>query len=141
MGYLGWRGRRQVQCNSQSDDPEQFRGKSFFFFFPSLISNHQRQEETSLPRGISWRGAFEVGGVCGATQPGVKRVLDLNPDIKEAVHGCHRSIDASYQPLVVGPRGLRGPRENVSVLLHSTIEPLKLKEGSSSYCLFLLKCK
>lgn len=34
MGYLGWRGRRQVQCNSQSDDPEQFTGRSFSFFFP-----------------------------------------------------------------------------------------------------------
>lgn len=36
-------------------------GDLFSFFFPSPISNHQRQEETSRPWGLSWRAAFEVG--------------------------------------------------------------------------------
>lgn len=33
------------------------------------------------------------------------------------------------------------PRENTRVWLHATIEPLKLKDGSNSHCLFLQKCK
>lgn len=85
-------------------------GGDLFFFFsfsnfkPSASRRNLAAMGPFVARSVWSREISADARVCGATQPGVKRVLDLNPDIKEAVHGCHRLIDASYQPLVVGPR-------------------------------------
>lgn len=48
-----WWGRWQVQCNSQSDDPEQFKGRIFFFFFP--FSNFK---PSVLRRNLAATGPF-----------------------------------------------------------------------------------